>query len=132
LKLASNYNALCAQLAKLIERRKAPRNAIAPQPIQSNGLFNLDVDDEIWQDVGLDDDSDGPMPLWLCNDDVRRGIKSLLEVDRCIEEEQRLRMERCALQEWLFEEWSCIERAKDLAGEKIHVLHDSCRLIGDM
>ena len=37
----------------LIRQRKAPRNSIAPLKIQLEGLFDLDVDDDIWLDVGL-------------------------------------------------------------------------------
>jgi hypothetical protein len=72
-------------------------------------MFKLDVDDDIWQDVGLDDDGEGPIPRWLGDEDVRDGIKNFLELDRCGEEEIRLRKERCAMQEWMMEEWTCID-----------------------
>jgi hypothetical protein len=63
-------------------------------------LFQLDVDDDIWQDVGLDDENSGPIPKWLGDDGVRQGIKFLLQLDRCEEEERRLIKERRAIQEW--------------------------------
>jgi hypothetical protein len=125
LKLSATYNQLCTQLHNLIQTRKAPRNAIAPQRIDTHGLFKLDVDDEIWQDVGLDDDVDGPVPLWLSDDKVRQGIKTLLERDRCVEEEQRLQKERCALQEWTLEEWNCIQRAREVAGNVLFFYYHS-------
>ncbi|KAL6298593.1 hypothetical protein BKA93DRAFT_820298 [Sparassis latifolia] len=88
LKLAKTYNDLCMQMSTLIRQRKAPRFAIVPPPIQSNGLFKLDVDDDIWQDVGLDDDADtDAVPRWLGDETVREGIKMCLLLDRCIEEE---------------------------------------------
>ncbi|KAG6905812.1 hypothetical protein DXG01_000595 [Tephrocybe rancida] len=38
---------------------------------QANGLWALDVDDEIWQDIGLDEDvSDSQPPAWLCDERV--------------------------------------------------------------
>ncbi|KAF8059310.1 hypothetical protein FPV67DRAFT_1426412 [Lyophyllum atratum] len=43
-------------------------------------------------------------PLWLSDDGVRSGIKARLELDRCTEEEARLRHERRTLQFWFQEE----------------------------
>jgi hypothetical protein len=45
-------------------------------------LFKLDVDDDIWQDVGLGDSIGGLPPAWLADEKVCLGIKSLLEL-RC-------------------------------------------------
>jgi hypothetical protein len=96
-------------MLKLIRDGKAPPGAIAPQQILRDGLFKLDVDDGIWQDIGLDEDTDRPIPRWLGDDRVKDGIKALLELDRCCEEETRLCKERCALQEWMMEEWTCVD-----------------------
>jgi hypothetical protein len=62
------------------------------------GLFALDIDDTIWQDVGLADEDLMDPPLWMCDEDVRRGIKVLLELDHCLEEEAHLVHERWGLQ----------------------------------
>jgi len=100
--LARKYNLLCEDLETLIEKGTAPRGAVSPHIIEREGLFKLDVDDDIWQDVGLyedDDDSVESIPGWLGNDDVRRGIKNSLLLDRCEEEERRLCKERRAMQE---------------------------------
>lgn len=86
LTLTKNYNDLCRQLKSLISQRKAPVGAILPIEIPREGLFKLDVDDDIWQDVGLNDVQHGPAPLWLTNERVRQGIKSMLLLDRCKEE----------------------------------------------
>lgn len=111
-KLAKEYNSMCEKMCVLIGRRWAPRNAVAPEPIPLKELFRLDVDDAIWQDVGLDDTTDtGAPPEWLCNDKVRKGIKAILERDRCDEELQRLRRESRSLFEWMEEEWSVLQRA---------------------
>jgi hypothetical protein len=96
----------------LARQRKAPRNIVLPQPVDIQKLFALDVDDEIWQDVGLDeDDCDGTVPLWLEDTDTREGIKHLLTLDRCLEEEVRLRKERTSLQGWVCEEWHALQTA---------------------
>ena len=80
--LARKYNALSAKVAKAIQKRRAPRNAIPPRPIPMKELFNLDVDDEIWQDVGLDETTDLEQPpLWLCDGAMRKGIQGILVRD---------------------------------------------------
>jgi len=115
-KLAKIYNNLCQQLETLRRQRKAPLGAIIPEQIELAAIFSLDVDDAIWQDVGLDEEHDGPVPQWLGDDNVRTGIKALLELDRCLEEETRLRKERCVMQEWMLEEWNSVQIACQAAG----------------
>ncbi|KAK6971788.1 hypothetical protein R3P38DRAFT_3336656 [Favolaschia claudopus] len=46
------YNTLCKEMKKLVKERKAPKNSIPPAPIDPKAIWGLDVDDEIWQDVG--------------------------------------------------------------------------------
>lgn len=104
-------------MATLIRQTKVPRNAIAPVKIEMEGLFDLDVDDDIWLDIGLgydddDDEGDGSAPpLWLSNDDVRAGIRAMLDRDRCLEERKRLLDERSVMQEWFSEEWKVVTMA---------------------
>lgn len=115
-KLAKKYNDLCAELEKMITKKESPRGACAPHRIATDGLFKLDVDDDIWQDVGLDDmdlSFGSEVPRWLGDEDVHKGIKAMLELDRCKEELQRLSYERSAMQEWFMEEWKCVTNAMD-------------------
>jgi hypothetical protein len=117
LKLSKMYNDLCKQMRSCVQQHKAPRNAVLPQPIDTKKLFDLDVDDDIWQDVGLgDDNDDGAIPLWLSNPSVRDGVKHVLTLDRCHEEESRLRKERTSLQQWMLREWRALQAACDLTG----------------
>ncbi|KAG1858086.1 hypothetical protein F4604DRAFT_1882907 [Suillus subluteus] len=95
LKLVSTYNGL------------APPFAIPPHSILRDGIFQLNVDDNIWQDIGLDDATLNP-PVWLSDEAVRNGIWLQLEVDRCFEEEARLMRERSVMQEWILTEWEGI------------------------
>ncbi|KAF9065876.1 hypothetical protein BDP27DRAFT_1228343 [Rhodocollybia butyracea] len=90
-RVAKTYNTLCATMRNLICAGKAPHYAVAPEQIPMENLFGLDVDDAIWQDVGLDGDGEtlNP-PLWLCNDKVWNGIKGVLLRDWCDEELCRL------------------------------------------
>ncbi|KAL0566251.1 hypothetical protein V5O48_015767 [Marasmius crinis-equi] len=63
-----------------------PHNTVAPVPVPMDKLFFLDVDDEIWQDVGLTDEWDlDKLPPWLADG-----------------------QEQDAMQQWFVEEWSVI------------------------
>ncbi|KAG2112072.1 uncharacterized protein F5147DRAFT_744682 [Suillus discolor] len=116
LKLVSTYNDLCAQLRSLIRQQRAPPSAVPPRPIIHEGIFLLDVDNEIWQDIGLDEDGINP-PAWLSDKATRSGIHLQLEVDRCVEEETHLMRERTVMQEWMFAEWEAIQTLLRDAGE---------------
>ncbi|KAJ7462893.1 hypothetical protein FB451DRAFT_1341052 [Mycena latifolia] len=125
-KLNADYNKLCA---------------IPPLPIPAKGIWQLDVDDGIWQDVGLDDDDAGgngaALPPWLADEQVWAGIKAMLELDRCGEEDARLKKERCALQEWFAEEWAIVNPALERAelGEdkyQLQLLRDNQKSLPDL
>ena len=109
-------------MRELIAQRKAPQGATVPEKIEMTGLFALDVDDAIWQDVGLADEDLVDPPLWMCDEDVRRGIKALLELDRCLEEEARLVHERRALQVWFSEEWKIVTEGCQATGACYYIL----------
>jgi hypothetical protein len=52
--LAKKYNHLSAELENIITKKESPHGACAPPRIATDGLFKLDVDDDIWWEVGLD------------------------------------------------------------------------------
>jgi hypothetical protein len=99
---------------RLIQQKKAPKNSVAPLKIEMEELFDLDVDDDIWLDVGLGYEEDDTIPpLWLSNDMVRTGIRALLDRDRCQEDWARIQGERNAMQEWFHEEWRVVHTSMD-------------------
>ena len=114
--IAKKYNTLCGQLAKMVQHKTAPPGAVIPEPIPQEGLWTLDVDDTIWQDIGLSEDLESSPPLWLSNEKVRSGIRGLLDFDRCVEEEIRLKWERKSLQESAREEWHVLSQAISSTG----------------
>jgi hypothetical protein len=59
---------LCRQIGTFIHRHKAPPGAVPPQEIIREGLFKLDIDDDIWQDAGLNGDDFKQPPMWLGNE----------------------------------------------------------------
>ncbi|KAK6972164.1 hypothetical protein R3P38DRAFT_3207371 [Favolaschia claudopus] len=122
-KLAARYNKACQKVAKLIKDGKAPPHALAPSEIPPGGLWKLDVDDVVFQDIAFDDDEAEAPPLWLSDDNVRDGIKALLELDRCDEEDARLLREKIAMREWFAEEWEVIQRAVDSAESDVDKYH---------
>lgn len=124
-KLTKTYNDYCKELQSLAKQHQAPRKAFIPKPIDPQKIFALDVDDDIWQDVGLDGEEDKAVPLWLGNDDVRKGIKHLLMLDRCLEEECRLKRERVAMQSWMNEEWEILQKAINANGVCVET-HAQC------
>lgn len=114
--LAHKYNKLCDDMNTLIRQKKAPRNSTASLRIDMEQLFELDVDDDIWLDVGIgyDDEEDSRVPpLWLSNENVRAGIRAVMDLDRCLEEKKRLLQERSAMQVWFNEEWRVVNQALD-------------------
>ena len=77
------------------------KHVLPPLHINLTNLFTLDVDDSIWQDIGLTESEESTEPPpWLCDEGVRNGIEAMLEQDHCKEETQRLSMETCSLKEW--------------------------------
>ena len=118
--LARKYNKLVTAICELIDNGKAPARTLHPNPIDMESLFALDVDDDIWQDIGLEDDSfDTQVPGWLGDESIRAGIKAQLILDRCMEERDRLSRERWTMQIWMQEEWKALEHAIANTGECI-------------
>jgi hypothetical protein len=60
------YNTLCDKLQVHICSDSGPRQGMVPKKIPYEGFFSLDVNDEIWQDVGLEDGEEtGSVSSWL-------------------------------------------------------------------
>ncbi|KAG1723637.1 hypothetical protein EDB19DRAFT_1951979 [Suillus lakei] len=76
---------------------EAPASAIAPHSITPTGIFQLDVDNDIWQDVGLDSNDMAP-PAWLADENMHTAIKFQLE-------------------EWMMAEWDALQEARTCADE---------------
>ncbi|KAL0569503.1 hypothetical protein V5O48_012463, partial [Marasmius crinis-equi] len=111
-KLACSYNEKVLTVERMVALRKAPRNAVPPKCIPMDQLFSLDVDNEIWQDMGLTDEWDiTTPPPWLADDSVRSRIQGMLDINRSQEELLRLHHERNAMQYWFSEEWAVLGEA---------------------
>ncbi|KAJ6451750.1 hypothetical protein C8R45DRAFT_848226, partial [Mycena sanguinolenta] len=102
------FNDFCEVLVTL-----RPENCTIPIPsalsTQLNGLRN---DPTLHEDVWISP-SEGPIPRWLSDDDVRDGIRSLHSADRCGEESIRLELEQENMEAWLAEEIEIVAHALD-------------------
>lgn len=98
--LVSKYNERQASMMKLRGKGPIPKTALVPPRLEMKGLFSLDVDQDIWLDIGIEDEASfgGDIPPWLGDDTVRRGISIMQELVSCEGELYRLRQERSALQ----------------------------------
>ncbi|KAF7334360.1 hypothetical protein MSAN_02375400 [Mycena sanguinolenta] len=100
-------------ISKLATERPAKRSR--PLPIPREGLWQLDVDDAIFQDVGLDDHDDDyhdHPPLWLCDEKIAATRK----------------MRDCegkplALRAWFAEEWQISTVAIEVAASGVDEYH---------
>lgn len=103
--LVAEYNKHRVSMMKLRGRRGIPHKAVIPPPIEMKGLFSLDVDNDIWQDIGLaDDEFGGKVPPWLGDEDVRNGLRLVREIANCRDELYLCQRERTSLQHWFNDE----------------------------
>ncbi|KAF9513641.1 hypothetical protein BS47DRAFT_1393204 [Hydnum rufescens UP504] len=72
------------------------------------GLYQLDVDQDIWEDSRGDiaDFPDGIVPPWLGDPSVKEGIQLSQEIANCCQELERCKAEHANLQTWFCEEYS--------------------------
>ncbi|KAF7965169.1 hypothetical protein HWV62_45272 [Athelia sp. TMB] len=117
-KIVKKYNVLCKEIENMIKHNTAPPGAVAPDAILPGALWSLDVDDSIWQDIGLSDDLDTTPPLWLRDENVRSGIRHMLNLERCVEEQARLEKERISLQLSAREQWAVLQAALDASDDE--------------
>jgi hypothetical protein len=126
LKHISEHNKCCMHIGELIKRKRVPSGIVPtlPEKIDPKKLFSLNVDDTLWQDVGLEDKING-IPGWLGNENIQEGINPMLERDRAKEELAQVAIERTKIQTWLREEWESVTAALALSECK-GVAHDYC------
>ena len=89
-------------MEEMVSQGTTPVNIKIPASLANAKLWDLDVDDEIWMEIAQDAHfQDKGMPKWLCDIPTQRGIRAMLEVQRCNEELERLDHERDGMYSWL-------------------------------
>jgi hypothetical protein len=89
-------------------------NVILPPAIILKTLFKLDVDDDTWHDIGLEDleEFGGVLPPWLSDDTVQASICFNQEVLNCEGELAHCHMECAVMQTWFEEEYEATSFAE--------------------
>ncbi|KAF9506410.1 hypothetical protein BS47DRAFT_1367378 [Hydnum rufescens UP504] len=76
-------------------------DAYVPLELVMEGLFNLDVNQDIWENADMVDFKGGEIPLWLANKEVWDGIRVAQEVKSCQEELHQCDVEYSNLCAWM-------------------------------
>jgi hypothetical protein len=98
-----------------------------PDPLPTN-LTALRESTTLMEDVWITR-TEGKVPRWLQDSDVRDGIRAMLKADRCREEHQRLTREAENLSRWFREELAAIEGAVRMPASKLSRLRGRHKLI---
>ncbi|KAJ7710676.1 hypothetical protein B0H17DRAFT_1190375 [Mycena rosella] len=108
---------LLAHTDSAMKRREPQISRLKNDYNKLKALYALDVDDAIWQDVGLQDEEEQEVPLWLSSNTVQSGIRAMLELDRSKEEDCQLAKECESLRVWFAEEWTVVNEAMSCAAD---------------
>jgi hypothetical protein len=109
LRLLSRYNQHVTAI--LDNWGDAPPNAVRPRFLERDGLFKLEVDEPIWQILGLLSNDDTPAPAWLGDENTHKGIVAMLDLKGCTRELEILARERTNIQTWYCEEYAAVLQA---------------------
>ncbi|TRM56376.1 hypothetical protein BD626DRAFT_414082 [Schizophyllum amplum] len=116
----SRYNKACRELNTLIKRQRTRKGSCSVRPLKElpkTGVWDLDIDNPCWDDLRFDaEDADAALiraapPPWMADENVRKGIRAQLLLDRCAEEDARLSHEKDNVREWFEDEWITLEAA---------------------
>jgi hypothetical protein len=94
----------------------------APLPVQ---LAVLRDASNLMEDVWISH-TEGEVPWWLVDGDVRKGIRAFLKLDRCLEERRWLGIEADNLCQWFSRELCSIEVAIASPSSALMPLSDQC------
>jgi len=79
----------------------APPGVKIPASIPGEGLWDLDVDSDLWMEIIQDSEyQNKDAPKWLCDKPTKQGIRAMLQLERSEEELERLDHERTAMHSW--------------------------------
>ena len=111
------YNEKWDEMLHMQLAANAPANAIMPLELNTKGIFNLDVDADIWIDAGSDDFKQFPNnqpPGWLVDPNVQKQICDAQEYINSQQELECCNAECYNLQTWITEQDAAVQHAKQL------------------
>jgi len=100
-RLVKSYEKLRQEMQDLIAHGDAPTGATIPNQLSIERLWDLDVDDDLWMDLARDGQYQDDAPRWLYDEPTKRGIRAMLDLQRCDEELERLDHEHSVMHTWL-------------------------------
>jgi hypothetical protein len=112
----NKYNATLAEMSEYRRKsRTISRDAYIPPMLSKEGLYKLDVDQDIWEDVPghMADFPDGVLPPWLADVSVKQGICTAQEIVNCRQELERCKAEHSNLWMWFSGEYTAVEKLVD-------------------
>jgi Kyakuja-Dileera-Zisupton transposase/CxC1 like cysteine cluster associated with KDZ transposases len=107
----NKYNAKLVEMSEYRRKSKSiSQDAYIPPLLSKEGLYKLDVDQDIWEDARGDiaDFPDGVIPKWLTDVSVKRGICVAQEVVNCRQELERCKAEHSNLWAWFSNEYAAV------------------------
>jgi len=97
--LANSFNRQVQTMKQLKATIPRYRMEAIPATIDLKRMFAVDVFSQLWDDRGLIA-GEGGVDRWKVDQDVKEGIRLVLELDRCREERERLDLEVSRLAAW--------------------------------
>ncbi|KAF9509309.1 hypothetical protein BS47DRAFT_1301625 [Hydnum rufescens UP504] len=94
--MMKKYNAKIKEMAEYRQTsRTISKSAYIPPLLLKEGLYKMDVDQDIWEDARADvgDFPDSVLPQWLVDASVKKGIFMAQEVVNCEQELERCKVE---------------------------------------
>ena len=115
----NKYNVKRKEMLRERGKNGVRRDAYIPPELSMEGLYKLDVDQDIWENADMADFEGGQIPLWLADKDVRDGIRAAQEIKSCQEELRRCEVEYSNLRGWFVDEYEAVHNVfKFSNGEK--------------
>ena len=96
------YNEKLRSLASLRGKGGIPLDKWLPPELKKDGLYSLDVDQDIWQDYDLSDFEE--LPKWIIDPTVKDGIPLTQSIRSCCSEKKRCIAEQRNLCQWIHNE----------------------------
>src|SRR5258708_11836422 len=96
------YNEKLRSLVSLQGKGGIPLDKWLPPELKKDGLYSLDVDQDIWQDYDLSDFEE--LPKWIIDPTVKDGIPLAQSIWSCCSEKKRCIAEQWNLYQWIYSE----------------------------
>ncbi|EMD32842.1 hypothetical protein CERSUDRAFT_57935 [Gelatoporia subvermispora B] len=109
------FNKYCVALKEAVKTYNISQTFPIPHQLSSN-LSELRDDPSLYEDIWIAPPPAQTAPKWLEDAGVRCGIHAMLKLERCKEEERRLKFECENLQRWFGRELAATKLALRLSG----------------